>query len=103
MHLDGWTPDNLDASYPRLTVNPGGNDTAYSDYWLRKADYLKLQNITLGYSLPNEIIKKLGVDALTISLVGQNLGLFTNYAGFDPEIKEYPLPRTITMSLQLNF
>lgn len=103
MHLDSWTPENPDASYPRLSLNSGGNDTSYSDYWLRKADFLKLQNLTLSYNLPNQLMEVTGMDNATVSLIGQNLAIFSKYEGFDPEGGNYPLPRTVTVSLQLNF
>ncbi|QTE23680.1 SusC/RagA family TonB-linked outer membrane protein [Polaribacter cellanae] len=103
MHKDSWTPTNLDASFPRLSLNSGGNDASFSDYWLRKADYLKLQNLTFGYTLPKALTDVVGVKNGSVSLIGQNLAIFSKYEGFDPEGGIYPLPRTITMSLQLNF
>ena len=103
MHKDSWTPENLDAQYPRLSLNSGGNDTSFSDYWLRKADFLKLQNLTFSYRLPNPLLDVVGLDNGTVSLVGQNLAIFSKYEGFDPEGGNYPLPRTVTLSLQINF
>ncbi|WP_052143781.1 SusC/RagA family TonB-linked outer membrane protein [Wocania ichthyoenteri] len=103
MHLDSWTENNLDATHPRISLNTTSNDTQYSDYWLRKANYLKLQSLSLAYKLPKELIDVLNIDNATVSLIGQNLAMFTKYPGFDPEGGGYPLPRTITMSLQLNF
>ncbi len=103
IHLDSWTPDNKDASYPRITTNMTGNDREVSDYWLRKADYLKIQNIEFGYTLPNTYKNKVGIDYARLYLSGQNLGIISNYDGFDPEGGYYPLARTISLGLQLKF
>src|SRR5690606_1695414 len=51
IHLDRWTPENPDASYPRLVYNQSYN-TRLSTYWLQDASYLRLKNIQLGYTLP---------------------------------------------------
>jgi TonB-linked SusC/RagA family outer membrane protein len=103
MHKDSWTPDNPDATYPRITTNMTGNDTNYSSYWMRKANYLKIQNIQLGYTLPSSWTKTIDVDYLRIYLSGQNLGILSDYIGFDPEGGFYPLMRTFSFGIQLQF
>jgi TonB-linked SusC/RagA family outer membrane protein len=103
MHKDSWTPDNPGASYPRLTTNMTGNDTSYSSYWLRKANYLKIQNVQLGYTLPASWSKPVGIDNLRVYLSGQNLGILSDYIGFDPEGGYYPLMRTFAFGIQLQF
>jgi TonB-linked SusC/RagA family outer membrane protein len=103
MHKDSWTVDNPDATYPRLTTNMTGNDTNYSSYWMRKANYLKIQNVQIGYTLPPAWRKAIDVDYLRIYLSGQNLGILSNYIGFDPEGGYYPLMRTVSFGIQLQF
>lgn len=103
MHLDTWTPDNKDASYPRITTNMTGNDRNYNDFWLRKANYLKIQNVQLGYTLPNALNNKIGFDYARVYVSGQNLGVISNYDGFDPEGGYYPLARTYSLGVQLKF
>ncbi|WP_460544941.1 SusC/RagA family TonB-linked outer membrane protein, partial [Echinicola sediminis] len=103
MHLDSWTPDNLDASYPRITTNMTGNDREYSSYWLRKANYIKFQNVQIGYNVPSSILDKVGIAQARVYLSGQNLGLISNYDGFDPEGGYYPLPRTTSLGLNIKF
>ncbi|MCG8306939.1 MAG: TonB-dependent receptor [Cytophagales bacterium] len=103
MHLDNWREDNKDAAFPRITTNMVANDTQTSDFWLRRASYLKIQGIQLGYTLPNTILDRWGIDYLRVYLSGQNLAIFSNYDGFDPEGGNYPLPRTATLGLQLKF
>ncbi|MDR1747088.1 MAG: TonB-dependent receptor, partial [Tannerella sp.] len=102
-HLDSWTPENKDASYPRITTNMTGNDTNYSSYWMRKANYLKIQNVQIGYTIPSKLIKQAGIDNLRFYLSGQNLGILSDYIGFDPEGGYYPLMRTISFGIQLQF
>ncbi|MDR2121321.1 MAG: TonB-dependent receptor [Tannerella sp.] len=103
MHKDSWTPDNPDATYPRITTNMTGNDTNYSSYWMRKANYLKIQNVQLGYTLPASWRKTVNVDYLRVYLSGQNLGILSDYIGFDPEGGYYPLMRTFSFGIQLQF
>jgi TonB-linked SusC/RagA family outer membrane protein len=103
MHLDSWTPDNPGATYPRITTNMTGNDTNYSSYWLRKANYLKIQNLQLGYTIPAEWNRQVHVDYLRIYLSAQNLGILSDYVGFDPEGGYYPLMRTLSFGIQLQF
>ncbi|MDR0700408.1 MAG: SusC/RagA family TonB-linked outer membrane protein [Tannerella sp.] len=103
MHLNSWTADNPDASYPRITTNMTGNDTSYSSYWMRKANYLKIQNLQIGYTLPAAWRKAIDVDYLRVYLSGQNLGILSDYVGFDPEGGYYPLMRTFSFGIQLQF
>ena len=103
MHKDSWTPENPDASYPRLTMQYTSNDTKYSSYWLRKANYLKLQNVQLGYVLPQHLLQRLRLQYVRLYLSGQNLSTITNYPGFDPEGGFYHISRTYSFGLNLKF
>jgi hypothetical protein len=103
MHMDTWTPENPNASYPRVTTNMTGNDTYYSSYWLRKANYLKIQSMQLGYTIPTHWKGSVGIDRLRLYLAAQNLAIFSDYVGFDPEGGYYPLPRTFSFGIQLQF
>ena len=105
MHLDAWTPENPDASYPRLTLSNTSNDydSKYNSFWLRKADYLKIQNVQIGYTIPKDILSKVNIKYLRLYLSGQNLGTITGYDGFDPEGGWYPLARTFSFGFNLQF
>lgn len=103
MHLDAWRPDNLNGSYPRLSIQYTSNDTRYSGFWLRKADYLKIQNVQLGYTFPKHIADRLKMSYLRAFISGQNLATFTGYDGFDPEGGYYPLSRTWSFGVNLKF
>ncbi len=78
---------NTSARYGRLTLNAGSdqNGSVPSTAWLYRADYLKLKNVTLGYSLPRNIIRHAGIQALRFFVSGENLCCITDYPGMDPE------------------
>ena len=56
-----------------------------SSRWMEKGDFLKLQNVSLGYSLPLEIVKQLSINKIRVYIQAQNLATFTKYSGLDPE------------------
>ena len=103
MHMDAWSESNPDATYPRLTLTNTANDTQYNSYWLRKADFLKIQNVQIGYTIPKTLLEKVNIQYLRLYLSGQNLGTITGYDGFDPEGSWYPLSRTFAFGLNLQF
>ena len=87
-HLDRWTPDNPDATYPRITSAPTPNNSGFgvvSSYWLEDASYLRLKNLEVGYTLPSEWFSRIGVSKARFFLVGQNLLTFSPLESFDPE------------------
>lgn len=103
MHLDSWSETNPNASYPRLTLTNTSNDSQYNSYWLRNADYLKIQNIQIGYTIPRSILDKVNIQYVRFYLSGQNIATITGYDGFDPEGSWYPLPRTFAFGFNLKF
>ena len=81
--LNAWTPTNTETDVPRL--NAGDRYTAYSSTrFLEKADYLSLNNITVGYTLPKNITSKIYLQKVRVFFVGDNLALFTHRKGLDP-------------------
>lgn len=105
MHLDAWSETNRDASYPRLTLTNTSNDydSRYNSFWLRTADYLKIQNVQIGYTLPQSALERVNIKYLRVYLSGQNLATITGYDGFDPEGGWYPLARTFSFGFNLQF
>ena len=107
-HKDSWRPDNPNASYPRLTDGITNNQIN-SSYWVRDGSYLRLKNVTLGYTLPKGISEKLSLKSLRIYVSGQNLLTKSNYfPGFDPEGNNnngefYPVMKTYTVGLNVKF
>lgn len=109
-HMDRWTPGNTDATYPRLTVgSESANNAAKSDFWIQDASYLRLKNAQLGYTFRNNMIKWIGVDNFRFYVSVQNALTITDMiGGWDPETADgsgriYPVARTYSMGLNLNF
>ena len=91
--LDYWTPTNTDARWPRLS-SPGSasNTNNYqksSDIYIFNAAYLRLKNIQLGYTLPNQLTSKIGVQKCRLSVNAQNLFTLSNVSFIDPESSEF--------------
>ncbi len=107
-HKDYWRVDNPNASYPRLTDGITNNQVN-SSYWLRDGSYLRLKNVTLGYTLPKGILESIKVKSLRVYVSGQNLWTKSNYfPGFDPEQNNvngefYPLMKTYTVGMNIKF
>ncbi|MCL6523837.1 MAG: TonB-dependent receptor [Thermoflavifilum sp.] len=105
---DYWTPQNPHAKYPRLTENLDIN-WKNSSYWLYNGAYMRLKNISLGYSIPNSILKKLNVSQIRVYISALNLFTISHYApGFDPEINNvngefYPIMKTFTGGVNIRF
>ncbi len=110
-HLDRWTPENLDASYPRLTVGSESvNNAAKSDFYIYDAHYLRIKNLQIGYTLPNAAVNNLGLESTRFYLTGLNLLTFSplNDLGVDPESvgssgRVYPVTRVFSLGLNINF
>ncbi|TLX71673.1 TonB-dependent receptor [Labilibacter sediminis] len=112
--LNTWTPDNEDTDIP-------GHDPKgifrNSDRWVEDGTYLRIKNITLGYTLPESFTQKLRIGSARIYATGTNLFTFTNYTGFDPEannsngsdtfagvdLASYPSQKTYTIGLDIKF
>ena len=108
-HIDRWTPQNPNASYPRLTVgSESTNNAAKSDFWIQNGAYIRLKNIQLGYTIPNSLTKKVGVQRLRLFLSGENLlTLSKMVGGWDPETtatsggRIYPVSTVTSFGLNL--
>ncbi|SHH15818.1 TonB-linked outer membrane protein, SusC/RagA family [Flavobacterium micromati] len=89
-----------------------GNGTQASTRYLDKSDFVRLRNLTLGYSLPKSAIEKSGLSRVRIYLTGVNLLTFTDYIGYDPEARAdqgdrigeefYSVPPAKTVALGVN-
>ena len=102
--------NNRYAKYPRLeaTSNAGGKNTLTSDYWLLDASYLKVRNVQLGYTLPKNMARNMGIGSLRMYLSLDNpLAFHHYYKGWDPENTKtegsyYPTLTTYTFGLTLS-
>ncbi|WP_417361598.1 SusC/RagA family TonB-linked outer membrane protein [Galbibacter sp.] len=91
--LDYWTPQNPDARYPRLANNGTQSNTNNfrrgSDMYLYDGAYVRLKNIQIGYSLPADVAKKIGLDSYRFYVSGQNLLTLSKVDFVDPELSEF--------------
>jgi TonB-linked SusC/RagA family outer membrane protein len=109
--LNAWSPDNTGSDLPMVRLNdPNGNFSKESDFYLEDGDYLRIKNITLGYSFPKEIKDMLNLKKLRIYLSAENLATFTDYNGIDPEVGNngidsgrYPVAKSFLVGLNINF
>ena len=82
--LDYWTPQNPTNAYPRPTVNAEKLDYS-STLGYDKADFLRIRNISLGYTLPQPISQKLLMNKVRFYLSASNPFILTKFTGVDPE------------------
>jgi TonB-linked SusC/RagA family outer membrane protein len=83
---DSWTPDNHNAKLPLVTSNDATSGQVPIDYYIEPGGYLRMRNLQLGYTLPNQIMSRFGIDRVRVYVQAQNLFTITNYTGLDPEI-----------------
>ena len=108
---DTWTPDNPTAKYPKYYwADQLGKRNYYrsSTMFIYEGSYLAFREIALSYNFQKDIVSKMGLDNLELSLIGQNLGYLTKAETYSPEAlgqsnSGYPLPRTIILGLNLTF
>jgi len=106
IHEDSWTPNNKDASFPRLVTS--GQNYLSSSFWVNSGAYLRVKNVQLGYTLPTGIGNQMGFDRLRVYVTGQNLLTFSKLPhDIDPEApnenRYYPQVKTYTVGLNIQF
>jgi len=83
---DRWTTTNPSNEIPRASSSPLG---IVSERYVEDASFLRLKLITLGYTLPKSVSKKLGTKSVKIYVSAENLITWTKYTGYDPEVSSY--------------
>jgi TonB-linked SusC/RagA family outer membrane protein len=78
---DGWTPKLAFDRESFININQA------STRFVEKGDYIKLDNVTLGYNLPKSVLDRIGLEKCRFFIQGQNLLIITNYKGLDPEME----------------
>lgn len=107
-HKDRWTADNQDATFPRLAFG-GTNNIQISNFWMRNAAYIRLKNLQVGYTIPQKICGRMGIQKLRIYLSGQNLMTISDFwKGYDVEApvgigSYYPQAKTFSIGVNINF
>ena len=104
---------NPDCAYPRASINDPNDNDAWSDRYIEDGSYVRLKSLTLGYTFDKQLIKKLGLTNLRLTLNATNLLTITGYDGYDPEIGasnvygldngRYPAPTSFTFGLNVSF
>lgn len=84
----GWTPENLSQEFPRYTASDKQTipNFAHSDLFVFDGSHLRLQNLELGYVIPQDFSRRAGIDRLRFYVSGRNLFVLTSYPGSDPEV-----------------
>ncbi|GGX33040.1 TonB-dependent receptor [Aquimarina muelleri] len=117
---NSWSSTNRNGSLPALTLRP--DEAVGSSYYIEDGSYLRLKNISFGYSLNEKITSKLKVGKIRFFVQGKNLLTFTKYSGLDPEINltnytnqqqanleigvdrgAYPVSRSLNLGLNVTF
>jgi len=118
--LDAWTPQNTDTDVPRAVSGDPNQNTRTSDRFLEDGSYLRVKNISIGYTFSSEKLKQISnnvVNRVRVYVSSQNLLTFTKYTGFDPEVAsrfnglltngidygQYPQARTVLLGVNLGF
>ncbi len=118
-----WSGEGSTNVYARAIIDDGDvQNNRASSYFVEDGSYFRLRNLNLGYSLPNQLVDKLGLSNIRIYMSAQNLFTITNYSGSDPEIGQnsdingnssvttrgvdagaYPVSKTFTLGFNLKF
>ncbi len=117
--LNAWTPNNTNTDVPRAIGGDPNTNVRPSTRWIENGSYLRLKNITIGYTVPNSLLQSMTRNAISsfrVYIGSQNLVTFTKYKGWDPEIGsknttltngidygQYPAARSFLVGLQVGF
>ncbi|MCD7937112.1 MAG: TonB-dependent receptor [Tannerellaceae bacterium] len=117
--LNRWrSPENPgDGMTPRANSLTTGQNNAVSSRWVEDASFVRINNLTLGYTLPLQVAQKCAMQYARVYFSVQNLATFTGYSGYNPETSHvtdtstapgtdygmYPLARTITLGINVTF
>jgi TonB-linked SusC/RagA family outer membrane protein len=114
--LERWTGEGSTNIWPRMSTTEFNQNYRYSELGLKSGNYVRMKDVTLGYSLPESLLDKLNIGKTRVFVSGRNLLTFTSYDGTDVEetsrgnnltrgviFNNYPTSRTITFGLDVSF
>lgn len=109
--LDAWTPRHTSSTIPALSINNYNDEGRMSTYYVESGSYLKIRNAEIGYSIPESWARSIKIQRARIAVRADNIATLKKtwgenaYTGLDPETpgNGYPLPFSMTMSLQVTF
>ena len=113
-NMDYWTPENPNAKNPRITTAPTANNSQTSSFWMGNAAYLRLKSMTLAYSIPGTVSKRVGMQTARVYISGQNVFTWTKLKYYDPEIGpnnsylvnsawSYPQQKVVSVGINVTF
>jgi hypothetical protein len=102
---------------PRASSNDSNQNNRMSERWIEDGTYLRVQNLSVGYRVPQKYLEKVNLSTLKVYVNAQNLYTFTKYSGYDPEIGafnqssllqnidrgRYPSPMSVTFGVNIGF
>jgi TonB-linked SusC/RagA family outer membrane protein len=114
--VNRWTPENPGNTYPRAQAT-GSLDNVFSSRFVEDASYLRLKNVSFGYTLPAYLLEKTGIKNIRLYATATNLWTLTKYKGYDPEGNaygyttnivgvdngNYPQTKSYTVGVQIGF
>lgn len=105
-----WHGEGTSDTMPRAVYGDPNNNTRPSTRYLEDGSYLRLKNLTLGYTLPKRLTDSISLNSLRVYFEATNLFTLTNYSGFDPEVGvssidwgTYPITKTFSLGLTVKF
>ena len=115
--LNRWTGEGTTNKYPRFVFDSANENYRVSDLWVEDASFLRIRNVQLGYTLPQNLTRRVAISRLRVFTQVENALTLTRYTGCDPEVTGgngfgteagidrgvYPQARTVTFGLNLNF
>jgi TonB-dependent starch-binding outer membrane protein SusC len=116
--LNSWKKPGDITQVPQARLGYSNGDQARSSRYISDGTYLRLRNLSVGYTIPKSVLSKVNIDKIRVYLQGQNLLTFTDYIGWDPEVSadfavsnirsgidfySAPQPKTVTFGLNVTF
>lgn len=108
--LKRWNGEGSSNEMPRAVFNDPNKNTRQSDRYIEDGSYLRVKNVSLGYTLPEGMLEKTKMSKMRVYLSASNLFTLTRYKGFDPEVGtngidngNYPITRTFSLGANISF
>ncbi|MCK7590669.1 TonB-dependent receptor [Subsaxibacter sp. CAU 1640] len=113
-YLNRWTGEGTSNEVPRAS-SLASNNQLWSSFYVEDGSYLRIQNVQLGYSIPEKFLERIGLDQFRIYAAVNNLYTFTKYRGYNPDVSnanpvasgvdlgQYPNTRTFTTGINVSF
>ena len=116
--LNRWTGEGSTNEYPRFMFDSANENYRVSDLWIEDGSFLRCRNMQIGYTLPQNLTKKVAISRLRVYVMAENLFTLTKYTGCDPEVTGgnggfgtevgidrgvYPQSRTFSVGVNLTF